>query len=97
MRLKWCSTLCSLMFLGIYACSESRIVLIRNSETECCRVGTYMSRKNDSLTLLNLELKAQVEEWLNTVNCPIIRVDGTRPVEENISRIIVEISQKDPL
>lgn len=56
-----------------------------------------MSRKNDSLTLLNLELKAQVEEWLNTVNCPIIRVDGTRPVEENISRIIVEISQKDPL
>lgn len=33
-----------------------------------------------------------VEEWVNTINCPIIRVDGTKPIEENISCIIEQIS-----
>lgn len=30
-----------------------------------------------------------VEEWAQSLSCPIIRVDGTRPIEENI-KIIVE-------
>ena len=29
-----------------------------------------------------------VEQWLSTVSCPIIRIDGTLPVEENLSRLI---------
>lgn len=29
-----------------------------------------------------------VEEWLKCLNCPILRIDGTKPVEENISLII---------
>lgn len=33
-----------------------------------------------------------VEEWVKTINCPIIRVDGTKPIEENISYIIEQIS-----
>lgn len=33
-----------------------------------------------------------VEEWAQTLSCPIIRADGTRPVEENIHLIIKEIS-----
>ena len=29
-----------------------------------------------------------VENWLSTLICPILRVDGTKPVEENVARII---------
>jgi thymidylate kinase len=34
-----------------------------------------------------------VKEWLNTINYPIIQVDGTKPVEENITYIIEQVSQ----
>ncbi|MDD4125181.1 MAG: AAA family ATPase [Eubacteriales bacterium] len=33
-----------------------------------------------------------VEEWVKTINCFVIRVDGTKPTEENISYIIEQIS-----
>lgn len=29
-----------------------------------------------------------VEEWVDTVNCPVIRVDGTKPVETNVEYIM---------
>ena len=29
-----------------------------------------------------------VENWLRTLQCPVIRVDGTKPVAENVARII---------
>ena len=33
-----------------------------------------------------------VENWLQTVKCPIIRVDGTKPIDENVKYIINSIS-----
>ena len=33
--------------------------------------------------------ESYVENWLQTLNCPIIRVDGTKPVADNV-RLIVE-------
>jgi len=32
-----------------------------------------------------------VETWLQTMNCPIIRVDGTKPIEDNVEYITKEI------
>lgn len=29
-----------------------------------------------------------IENWLKTLKCPIIRVDGTKPIEENVELII---------
>lgn len=29
-----------------------------------------------------------VTAWLDTVSCPVIRIDGTRPVEENIAYLV---------
>ncbi len=29
-----------------------------------------------------------VEEWAQSLSCPIIRVDGTRPIEENVNDIV---------
>lgn len=31
------------------------------------------------------------EEWVKTLSCPIIRVDGTKPIEENVAIIIEKI------
>jgi hypothetical protein len=28
-----------------------------------------------------------VESWLQKISCPIIRVDGTKPIEENVEYI----------
>lgn len=33
------------------------------------------------------------EEWLKSVSCPVLRLDGTKPVEENIA-LITELIQR---
>ena len=35
-----------------------------------------------------------VEEWIQSLSCPIIRVDGTRPIAENINFIIARLANK---
>ncbi|MBS5725940.1 MAG: AAA family ATPase [Clostridiales bacterium] len=32
-----------------------------------------------------------VEEWIQTLHCPTIRVDGTKPIEENLTLIMEQI------
>lgn len=32
-----------------------------------------------------------VDEWIKTTNCDIIRVDGTKSIEDNISKIVKQI------
>lgn len=32
-----------------------------------------------------------VEKWIQTLNCPMIRVDGTKPIEENVNLISGQI------
>ena len=35
-----------------------------------------------------------VTDWLETVNCPVIRIDGTLPVEQNLDYIISVLSDE---
>ena len=35
-----------------------------------------------------------VSDWLETVNCPVIRIDGTLPVEKNLDYIVSELSDE---
>jgi thymidylate kinase len=35
-----------------------------------------------------------VGKWLNVLQCPVIRVDGTRPIGENIKRIMQMIQSE---
>lgn len=35
-----------------------------------------------------------VEKWVQSIKCPVIRIDGTKPVEENVDSIIEEIQEK---
>lgn len=32
-----------------------------------------------------------VDEWIQLLSCPIIRIDGTKPIESNIDFIIKQI------
>ncbi len=32
-----------------------------------------------------------VEKWIQSLKCPIIRIDGTKPIEENINLVIEQI------
>lgn len=34
-----------------------------------------------------------VEEWVKSLKCPVIRIDGTKPIDENTNSII-ELMQK---
>ena len=36
----------------------------------------------------------RLDEWSKTLSCPIIRIDGTKPVEENIEFIAGEYSKR---
>ncbi len=36
-----------------------------------------------------------VEEWVKSLKCPVIRIDGTKPVDENINFIIECIQNKN--
>lgn len=35
-----------------------------------------------------------VEEWIKCLKCPVIRIDGTKPIKENVNFIIEEIKNK---
>lgn len=35
--------------------------------------------------------ESAVEEWIQLLSCPILRIDGTKPIEENIGFIINQI------
>lgn len=34
-----------------------------------------------------------VEKWVRSLKCPVIRIDGTMPVEENIELIVGQIQK----
>lgn len=38
-----------------------------------------------------------VEKWVQSLNCPIIRIDGTIPVEKNINLIIKQIQSENAI
>ena len=45
--------------------------------------GDLAQRENAWFSLVESRPEDYVEKWLATVDCPIIRVDGTRPIKEN--------------
>ena len=42
---------------------------------------------------LGKALSDNVEEWVQSINCKIIRIDGTKPIDEN-NRFIIEQIQR---
>lgn len=38
-----------------------------------------------------------VEKWVQSLNCPVIRIDGTKSIEKSITLIMEQIQCKDPV
>lgn len=55
--------------------------------------GDLYKQEERFFDLVHSRTKTLVEEWAQTLNCPIIRVDGTKPVEENTTFIIQQIQK----
>lgn len=53
--------------------------------------GDIYEKEKQFLDFIKSRPENEVEEWLNTIRCPIIRVDGTKSIEENINYIIEKI------
>lgn len=54
--------------------------------------GDLHEQEEHFFSFVNSRAENTVEEWVQCLNCPIIRVDGTKPIAENIDFIIEQIS-----
>ena len=50
--------------------------------------GDLNDRENAWFAQVERRPEDYVENWLETVDCPVIRADGTKPVEENVSYLV---------
>lgn len=53
--------------------------------------GDLAQKENAWFTLVDNRPENYVSDWLKTLNCPVIRVDGTCPVEKNVEYIASKI------
>ena len=49
--------------------------------------GDLYEREEQFFDMVNARTESYVEEWVQSLRCPIIRVDGTKTIEENLDFI----------
>ena len=54
--------------------------------------GDLHEQEEEFFHFVESRKEEDVEEWLQSLSCPIIRVDGTRSVEENVILIVEQIN-----
>ena len=55
--------------------------------------GDLYDRENKWFSLTETRPETYVTDWLETINCPLIRIDGTLPVEENVDYLVSVLSE----
>lgn len=53
--------------------------------------GDLYEQEEKFFELVKSRPENTVEEWIQTLKCPIIRIDGTKPIEENVDFIIEQL------
>ena len=53
--------------------------------------GDLYEKEQAFFDMVSARTERYVEEWVQSVGCPVIRVDGTRPIEENIKHITKQL------
>ena len=53
--------------------------------------GDLYESQESFFEMINCRTEQYVEEWVQSLDCQIIRVDGTKPIEENVVLIIDQI------
>lgn len=56
--------------------------------------GDLYEQEESFFDLVNSRAEDTVEEWIKCLKCPVIRIDGTKPIKENVNFIIEEIKNK---
>ena len=57
--------------------------------------GDLFEKENAWFSLTDGRPEDYVTKWLETVDCPVIRVDGTLPVEENVDFLVSALTGAD--
>lgn len=55
--------------------------------------GDLFEKERKFFDIVEARPENYAEEWVQSLDCPVIRVDGTRPVEQNVDSIIESINQ----
>ena len=50
--------------------------------------GDLYEQEKAFYDMVNSRTEKYVEDWISALHCPILRLDGTRPIEENITLIL---------
>lgn len=58
--------------------------------------GDLHEQEERFFDIVKARAENSVEEWVQSMNCPVIRADGTKPVEENVKFIIEQIHNQPP-
>lgn len=56
--------------------------------------GDLYDRENKWFSLTETRQETYVTDWLETINCPVYRIDGTLPVEENVDYLVSVLSEE---
>ena len=56
--------------------------------------GDLYEAEENFFRLVESRAENTVEEWVRSLRCPVIRIDGTKPVEENIQFVIGQIGSR---
>ena len=56
--------------------------------------GDLHDKESQWFSLTDSRPDTYVTDWLKTVNCPVIRIDGTLPVEQNLDYIVSALSNE---
>ena len=56
--------------------------------------GDLFDKESQWFSLTDNRPVAYVTDWLQTVDCPVIRIDGTLPVERNVDYLISVLSEE---
>lgn len=80
----------------IYVPREIRLHRVRNRSFQkfgkrMLPGGDLYEQEEKFFDFIKSKSENTVEEWARSLNCPIIRADGTKPVEENVKYIIERI------
>ncbi len=75
---------------------DIRIQRVRNRSFQkfghrMLRGGDLYEQEEKFFELVKSRPENTVEEWIQTLKCPIIRIDGTKPIEENVDFIIEQL------
>ena len=53
--------------------------------------GDLHEQEKHFLNFVTSRAENTVEDWVHCLNCPVIKIDGTKPIEENINYIMKQM------